>query len=185
MTAARIALTVVSLAIGGVLADSAVAAKKPAAAAKAPAKARAKAKKAAAAPKKKAVKPAKKRTTRARRRGSRRLSSIPRQSQPTKERLTEIQAALIEQGYFSGEANGEWKTDSIEALKRFQNDQALQPSGKINSLSLIALGLGPKRNPLNGPIPVVSPVPAAAPAETEEHPDEAAEPPVIPAPAER
>ena len=43
------------------------------------------------------------------------------------------------------EANGTWDSDSADALKRFQADQNLTPDGKINSLSLIALGLGPKR----------------------------------------
>jgi hypothetical protein len=33
----------------------------------------------------------------------------------------------------------------VEALKRFQADQNLTPDGKLGSLSLIALGLGPKR----------------------------------------
>jgi len=32
----------------------------------------------------------------------------------------------------------------VEALRRFQQEQNLDPTGKINSLSLIALGLGPK-----------------------------------------
>ena len=34
---------------------------------------------------------------------------------------------------------------STEALRRFQQDQNLEASGKLDSLSLIALGLGPKR----------------------------------------
>jgi hypothetical protein len=38
-----------------------------------------------------------------------------------------------------------WGQDSIEALKRFQADQNLAADGKLTSLSLIALGLGPKR----------------------------------------
>jgi len=33
----------------------------------------------------------------------------------------------------------------VDALKRFQHDQSLIEDGKIGSLSLIALGLGPKR----------------------------------------
>jgi murein L,D-transpeptidase YcbB/YkuD len=33
----------------------------------------------------------------------------------------------------------------VDALKRFQSEQNLTPDGKIGSLSLIALGLGPKR----------------------------------------
>ncbi len=67
------------------------------------------------------------------------------QQSPTPERYKDIQQAMVSKGYFQGEPNGEWGTDSQEALKRFQADQNLRPDGKLTSLSLIALGLGPKR----------------------------------------
>ncbi|MGD1094673.1 MAG: peptidoglycan-binding domain-containing protein [Bryobacteraceae bacterium] len=67
------------------------------------------------------------------------------QQQPTQERYKEIQTALTERGYFSGTPDGTWGPESSEALKRFQRDQNLTDDGKIGSLSLIALGLGPKR----------------------------------------
>ena len=67
------------------------------------------------------------------------------QQAPTADRYKEIQQALAKKGYYKGEANGEWGPDSTEALKRFQVDQNLTPDGKLGSLSLIALGLGPKR----------------------------------------
>jgi peptidoglycan hydrolase-like protein with peptidoglycan-binding domain len=67
------------------------------------------------------------------------------QQAPTPERYTEIQQALAGKGYFQGERNGKWGPDSTEALKRFQAEQNLTPDGKLNSLSLIALGLGPRR----------------------------------------
>jgi len=41
--------------------------------------------------------------------------------------------------------DGTWGPESVEALKRFQREQNLTEDGKIGSLSLIALGLGPKR----------------------------------------
>lgn len=65
--------------------------------------------------------------------------------QPSAERYKEIQQSLIDRGYFAGEPSGEWKPDSVEALKRFQQDQKLEANGKLDSLSIIALGLGPKR----------------------------------------
>ena len=74
-----------------------------------------------------------------------RRASTPRQLAPTKERYQQIQQALASKGYFSGEPNGVWGPDSTESLKRFQADQNLSPDGKLTSLSLIALGLGPKR----------------------------------------
>jgi peptidoglycan hydrolase-like protein with peptidoglycan-binding domain len=74
-----------------------------------------------------------------------RRASAPRQLAPTKERYQQIQQALASKGYYSGEPNGVWGQDSMEALKRFQAEQNLTPDGKLTSLSLIALGLGPKR----------------------------------------
>jgi peptidoglycan hydrolase-like protein with peptidoglycan-binding domain len=74
-----------------------------------------------------------------------RKASAPRQLAPTKDRYQQIQQALASKGYYSGEPNGAWGSDSVEALKRFQADQNLTPDGKLGSLSLIALGLGPKR----------------------------------------
>jgi peptidoglycan hydrolase-like protein with peptidoglycan-binding domain len=70
-----------------------------------------------------------------------------RPQQPSPDRLKEIQQALAAKGYFTAEPDGTWGPASIEALKRFQHDQKLVEDGKIGSLSLIALGLGPKREP--------------------------------------
>jgi hypothetical protein len=68
-----------------------------------------------------------------------------RQSNPTPDRYKQIQQALAQKGYLPTEqANGQWTDASADALKKFQTDQNLDPTGKINSLSLIALGLGPK-----------------------------------------
>jgi hypothetical protein len=69
----------------------------------------------------------------------------PTQQQPSADRYKEIQQALADKGYFQGPADGAWNAGSVDALKRFQKDQNLDPDGKIGSLSLIALGLGPKR----------------------------------------
>jgi peptidoglycan hydrolase-like protein with peptidoglycan-binding domain len=68
------------------------------------------------------------------------------QQAPTPERYREIQQALANKGYLKSEVNGQWGSDSTEALKRFQTEQNLAVSGKLDAASLIALGLGPKRN---------------------------------------
>jgi hypothetical protein len=68
-----------------------------------------------------------------------------RQQAPSPERYKEIQQSLASKGYLHGDPTGEWGPDSVDALKRFQTDQNLMPDGRIGSLSLIALGLGPKR----------------------------------------
>jgi hypothetical protein len=69
-----------------------------------------------------------------------------RQLAPTPQRYKEIQDALAAKGYLKPEdANGAWNQVSVDALKKFQAGQNLDSTGKINSLSLIALGLGPRR----------------------------------------
>jgi Putative peptidoglycan binding domain len=79
-----------------------------------------------------------------------------RQLQPSQDRFKEIQTALATKGYLQPEqATGAWDQNSSDALKQFQAAQNLDTSGKINSLSLIALGLGPKHD--------AAPVQAAAP----------------------
>ena len=71
------------------------------------------------------------------------------QQQPDEPRVREIQQALVDKGY-NLEVNGNWDPQSIEALKKFQEDKNinnLTGRGKLDSLTLIALGLGPKREP--------------------------------------
>ncbi len=70
---------------------------------------------------------------------------------PSRERYAQIQEALIERGYSQGPASGIWGPEWAESLKRFQRDHDLEPSGKLNSLTLIALGLGPNRASRSGP----------------------------------
>jgi peptidoglycan hydrolase-like protein with peptidoglycan-binding domain len=67
------------------------------------------------------------------------------QQQPTQDRYREIQQSLSEKGYFAGQPDGNWGPESTDALKRFQRDQSLTEDGKLGALSLIALGLGPRR----------------------------------------
>src|ERR1700686_1305385 len=76
-----------------------------------------------------------------------------RQLAPTPERYKEIQGALAAKGYLKPEdANGSWNQASVDALTKFQSEQNLGSTGKINSLSLIALGLGPRHDIARAPV---------------------------------
>ncbi len=86
-----------------------------------------------------------------------------RQTQPTPERYKEIQQALVSKGYLTGEPTGTWNQQSIDALRRYQQDQKLEATGKIDSLSLIALGLGPKHETASAKPPAPPPVPPPPP----------------------
>lgn len=78
--------------------------------------------------------------------------TVYRQQQPEPERIREIQQALKDRGY-PLEVNGAWDASTVDALKGFQTDQKIENlsgKGKLDSLTLIALGLGPKREPPSG-----------------------------------
>lgn len=93
------------------------------------------------------------------------------QTHPTPERYKEIQQALADKGYFKGDVDGKWGDDSSDALKRFQSEHQLENDGKINSLSLIQLGLGPKHD--GSAVTTVSPeLPPPPPPVTEASPQE-------------
>jgi putative peptidoglycan binding protein len=82
------------------------------------------------------------------------------QQHPDEDRYREIQQSLTEKGYFKGEVNGKWDADSVDALKRFQTDRKfpdIYTDGKINSLSLIGLGLGPKHGSTPASTPSAAP----------------------------
>ena len=102
-------------------------------------------------------------TTAAARRGkkgppAKRVTWRNRQLAPTPQRYKEIQDALAAKGYLKPEdATGTWTPASVDALKKFQAGQNLDSTGKINSLSLIALGLGPKRETAAPKPPAESP----------------------------
>jgi hypothetical protein len=88
-----------------------------------------------------------------------------RQQAPTSDRYKEIQQALVDKGYLKAEPTGVWDADSVGAMQRFQMDQKLTPSGKINAPSLIGLGLGAKSAgaPEAAPIKQDTPPPAPQP----------------------
>ncbi|MBM3774579.1 MAG: peptidoglycan-binding protein [Acidobacteria bacterium] len=89
-------------------------------------------------------------------RGKKAASWRNRQVAPTPDRYRQIQEALASRGYLKKAPTGAWDQDSIDALRRFQQDQSLSATGKIDSMSLIALGLGPPRE-------TASAIPAPAP----------------------
>jgi len=59
------------------------------------------------------------------------------------ERATEIQAALIKNGYLSGTPSGHWDSESQAAMQRLQGAQGWQTKLTPDSRALILLGLGP------------------------------------------
>ncbi|HAX41396.1 MAG TPA: hypothetical protein DCY80_02420, partial [Solibacterales bacterium] len=118
-----------------------------------------------------AKKTTRKKTTTAKRRAPVRRAPA-RQATPDRDRIVEIQQALTERGY-PVEPTGTWGPQSVAALKQFQEEhdiKNLSGRGKLDPLTLIALGLGPKHEPPAPavPTPPESPEPPAVPTPNQE-----------------
>jgi peptidoglycan hydrolase-like protein with peptidoglycan-binding domain len=83
----------------------------------------------------------------------------PTQKAPTPERISEIQSALARGGYYQGTPNGKWDSNTVAAMQKFQSDNGLSNSGKIDAPSLQKLGLGSGTAGVDAPKPV-TPKPA-------------------------
>lgn len=59
------------------------------------------------------------------------------------DRATQIQRALIERGYLTGEPTGSWDAPSVAAMQKLQGDNGWQTKLVPDSRALIKLGLGP------------------------------------------
>lgn len=55
--------------------------------------------------------------------------------------VRDVQRALSQRGYFSGQADGDWNEQSKQALREFQRAQGLEPTGQFDQQTLSALGL--------------------------------------------
>ena len=67
------------------------------------------------------------------------------------ERTHQIQRALIQQHYMSGEPSGKWDASTEAALRKFQADNGWQNKTVPDSRALIKLGLGPSHDHLLNP----------------------------------
>jgi Putative peptidoglycan binding domain len=59
------------------------------------------------------------------------------------ERASQIQTALIKQGYLTGEPTGRWDEQSVSAMQKLQGENGWQTKVTPDSRALIKLGLGP------------------------------------------
>src|SRR5271156_2559719 len=90
----------------------------------------------------------------------------PTQKAPTPERISEIQSALARGGYYQGNPNGKWDSNTISAMQKFQSDNGLSNNGKIDAPSLQKLGLGSGTAGVDAPKPVTHKPATTTPATT-------------------
>ena len=78
------------------------------------------------------------------------------QKAPTPDRIRDIQSALNREGAYAGEPTGKWDAATIEAMKKYQGDNGITPTGKIDALTLNKLGLGSDTAGKGAPVPTAS-----------------------------
>jgi cytoskeletal protein RodZ len=84
---------------------------------------------------------------------SKRSRRQPGQKSPTSDRVIEIQSALAKNGSFAGEPNGKWDEFTSDAMRKFQASHGLNPTGKLDALTLQKLGLGSETAGVAAPTP--------------------------------
>jgi peptidoglycan hydrolase-like protein with peptidoglycan-binding domain len=67
--------------------------------------------------------------------------------------VSEIQAALAKDGSFAGRPDGKWDDDTTTAVRKFQASHGLNPTGRLDALTLQKLGLGSETAGLAAPKP--------------------------------
>jgi hypothetical protein len=91
------------------------------------------------------------------------------QKAPTADRITEIQSALSRGGYYQGDPNGKWDSNTVAAVEKFQSANGIDSNGKLDAPTLQKLGLGSDIAGVSAPKPVAPPsccstIPAAPPS---------------------
>jgi hypothetical protein len=68
-------------------------------------------------------------------------ATAPKPAGMSTDRATEIQTALIRQGYLTGAPTGAWDADSVAAMQKLQADNGWQTKFVPDSRALIKLGI--------------------------------------------
>jgi len=84
---------------------------------------------------------------------SRKGKRVKGQAAPTPDRINEIQGALAKNGVYTGEPSGKWDDSTVGAMKKFQASHGLNPTGKMDALTLQKLGLGSETAGMGVPTP--------------------------------
>jgi peptidoglycan hydrolase-like protein with peptidoglycan-binding domain len=81
----------------------------------------------------------------------------PSQKAPTADRVSEIQSALARGGYYQGDANGKWDSNTVAAVQKFQSANGIEANGKLDAPTLQKLGLGSDIAGVSAPKPATAP----------------------------
>jgi peptidoglycan hydrolase-like protein with peptidoglycan-binding domain len=94
-----------------------------------------------------------KKSSKTRKSSSRKSNRVKGQAAPTSDRINEIQGALAKNGAYTGSPTGKWDDSTVEAMKKFQASHGLNPTGKMDALTLQKLGFGSETAGMGVPTP--------------------------------
>ena len=94
-----------------------------------------------------------KKSSKAGKSSSKKSKRVKGQAAPTTDRINEIQGALAKSGAYTGDPSGKWDDSTVEAMKKFQAAHGLNPTGKMDALTLQKLGLGSETAGMGVPTP--------------------------------
>src|SRR5450759_2500093 len=83
-------------------------------------------------------------------------SKVKGQAAPTPDRIKEIQTALQKYGSYEGEPTGKWDSATMDAMRKYQDKNGINPTGKIDAVTLNKLGLGSDTSGKGAPVPAAS-----------------------------
>ena len=87
---------------------------------------------------------------------SKKKPKVKGQTAPTSDRIREIQSALQKDGSYEGSPTGKWDEATTDAMRRYQDKNGLNPTGKIDAVSLNKLGLGSGTAGKGAPVPTAT-----------------------------
>ena len=87
---------------------------------------------------------------------SKKSSRVKAQAAPTPDRIKEIQTALQKDGSYDGEPTGKWDAATMDAMRKYQDKNGMNPTGKIDAVTLNKLGLGSETAGKGAPVPAAS-----------------------------
>lgn len=93
-----------------------------------------------------------------------RVKKVSGQKAPTADRINEIQTALSRDGYYQGDPNGKWDSNTVAAVQKFQSSNGMDANGKLDAPTLQRLGLGSDIAGVSAPKPIVPGSSNAAPS---------------------
>jgi peptidoglycan hydrolase-like protein with peptidoglycan-binding domain len=94
-----------------------------------------------------------KKSSRTRKSSTRKSNRVKGQAAPTPDRINDIQGALAKNGAYTGSPTGKWDDSTVEAMKKFQASHGLNPTGKMDALTLQKLGFGSETAGMGVPTP--------------------------------